>query len=64
MPDELGVRYICRRDDPVLIDERLSVLQVTDYSLDNDSPPAMPIATASTSHISDSEPSELLLTHD
>ena len=63
MPDGLGVRYICRRaNDPVLIDNRLSaMLQITNYSLNNDSGlPAMPTATASTTHISDSEPSELL----
>jgi hypothetical protein len=55
---KVGVRYICRRDDPVLIDNRLSALQITDPSLemlDKDTPPAMPTATASTSRIPDSE---------
>lgn len=56
-----GVRgggYICRHYIPVLIRNRLSVLQITTSleMLDKDSPPAMPTGTASTSHILESEP--------
>ena len=56
MPNEVGVRYICRYDDPVLINNQLPMLQITIFSLDRHSPAAMPTATASTSHISDGEP--------
>jgi len=54
--EEVDVPYISRRDDPVLIDNRLSALQITNSSLDSHSTPAMPTATAPTSHISDSKP--------
>ena len=40
----------------MLIDNGLSVLQITNYSLDDDSPRAMPTATASTNHISSDGP--------
>lgn len=54
--EEIGVRYYtCRRDDPVLIDNRASVLQIANTPFDKDSPPTMPTGTASTSHILDSE---------
>ena len=53
--EEADVLYISRCDDPVLIDNRLSVLQITSTALDRQSP-AMPTATASTSQISDSKP--------
>ena len=53
--EEVGVPYISRCDDPVLIDNRLSVLQITIFSLNNHLTPTQ-TATASTSHISDSEP--------
>ena len=56
MPNEVGVRYICRPDDPMLINNRLPMLQITNSSLDRHSPHAMPTATASTSHISEGEP--------
>ena len=51
--EEADVLYIYRRDDLVLIDNRL---QITDSSLNGQSLPAMPTATASTSHISNSKP--------
>ena len=51
--EEVDVPYISRRDDPLLIDNRL---QIADSSLDGLSSPAMATATASTSHISNSEP--------
>jgi len=54
-----GVRgggYICRHDDPVLIDNRLCVLQITTSfeMLDKDSPPALPTGTVPTTHILES----------
>jgi hypothetical protein len=48
--EEVDVPYISRRDDPVLIGNRLQI------TLDRHSPPAIPTATALTSHIPDSEP--------
>lgn len=56
--EEVGVRYICRCDDVVLTDDRLSGLQITNPWLempDEGRPPAIPTATPSTSRISESE---------
>jgi len=48
--EKVGVRYLCRRDDPVLIDNRVSVLQITNTTAnmpgeDNNNIPSANIIT-------------------